>query len=86
LSGSFFVYAERLVAVDSGESAEYQAANVGEVGGAASGDAVAGQEIVKMVKRVVDGLGVLETVFALHEWNEEIDVFVASFLLGFLAR
>ena len=52
---------------------------VGEGGGAASG---AGQEIVKMVKRVVDGLGVLETVFALHERDEEIGVFVASFLLG----
>ena len=65
-----------------GEGAEEQAADGGEGGGAASGDAVAGEQIVEVIERSVDGLSVLETVFLLHKREEEIGAFVASFFLG----
>jgi hypothetical protein len=53
-----FVEAE--VFVDGGESAEEQAGDLGESGGAARGDASAGEKFVEGREGVVDTLGILE--------------------------
>jgi hypothetical protein len=58
-----FVAGELLV--DGGEGAEEQAGDVGESGGAASGDVAAGEEPKEMGEGMVDALGGLE-VFGAH--------------------
>jgi hypothetical protein len=49
-----------VVVLDGGEGAEEQAADVGEDGGAARGDAAFGEEIVEDAEGVVDALRPLE--------------------------
>ena len=70
------------IVVDSREGAQEQTADVGEGGGAASGDAIAGDQIVELVEREVDGLRALETIGALHEREEKVAVFVDGLFLG----
>jgi hypothetical protein len=59
------------------ERAEEQAADVGENGGTARGDAVLGQEFVEVAEGMVDALGGLEVV----EIPGEGDVKIGGFLL-----
>src|ERR1700686_2853721 len=51
-----------VVVVDGGEGTQEKAADVGEDGGAARGDAAFGEEIVESAEGVVDTLGPLEIV------------------------
>jgi hypothetical protein len=58
--------------LDAGESAEKQAGDVGESGGAASGDMAAGEETKEMGEGMVDALGGLEVFGALGEQVGEV--------------
>ena len=60
------------VAVDGGEGAEKHAGDVGESGGAARGDASAGEKFVEGGEGVVDALGVLEVAGVLGEHSGEV--------------
>jgi hypothetical protein len=60
------------VAVDGGEGAEKHAGNVGESGGAARGDASAGEKFVEGGEGVVDALGILEVAGVLGEFRGEV--------------
>jgi|SRR5271165_6623245 len=70
------------IVVDGREGAEEEAADVGEGGSAAGGDAVAGEQIVEMIQGMVDLLRGLEAVGALHERDEKVGVFFKSPFLG----
>lgn len=74
--------ADGVVVVDGWEGAEKQAADVGQSGGAAGGDAVAGEQIVEFVQRIVDVLRALEAVLLPHERVEEVGVAVENLLFG----
>jgi len=63
-----------VIGVDGGEGAELEAADVSENGGAASGDAIGGQEPVKVVERVVDALGGLKTLATVGESRVDVSV------------
>jgi hypothetical protein len=58
--------------VDGGEGTEEQAGDVGESGGAASGDLSAGEEFVEGGEGVVDALGILEVGGVLGEYSGEV--------------
>jgi hypothetical protein len=60
------------VAVDGGEGAEKHAGNVGESGGAARGDASAGEKFVEGGEGVVDALGILEVTGVLGKFRGEV--------------
>ena len=53
-------HAALIVGVDGGQGTEEEAINVGEDGGAASGDAIGGEKFVKAGEGEVDALGGLE--------------------------
>jgi len=57
---------------DAGESAEKQAGDVGESGGAASGDMAAGQETKEMGEGMVDAFGGLEVFGVLGKQVGEV--------------
>ena len=61
-----------VVVLDGGEGAEEQAADVGENGGAAWGDAAFGEEIVEDAEGVVDALRPLEIVSVPGEGDTKI--------------
>ena len=61
-----------VVVLDGGKGAEEQAADVGENGGAARGDAAFGEEIVEDAEGVVDALRPLEIVSAPGEGDTKI--------------
>jgi hypothetical protein len=69
-----------VVSVDLGQCAEEQAADVGEDGGAARGDAVLGQEFVEVLQGMVDALGSLEA----FEIADELKVVIGGLLLDLL--
>jgi len=58
--------------LEGGESAEKQAGDVGESGGAAGGDLAAGEETKEMGEGMVDALGGLEVFGALGEQVGEV--------------
>ena len=58
---------EFAVVIDAGVSAEEQAADVGEDGGAARGDAVFGDEFKEIGEGVIDALRGLETLTGFEE-------------------
>jgi hypothetical protein len=58
--------------VNGGEGAEEQAGDVGESGGAASGDVAAGEEPKEMGEGMVDALGGLEVFGAVGEQVGEV--------------
>ena len=61
-----------VVVLDGGEGAEEQAADVGENGGAARGDAAFGEEIVEDGEGVVDALRPLEIVSVAGEGDTKV--------------
>jgi hypothetical protein len=65
------------IGVDLRESAEKEAADVGENGGTAGRDAVLGQEFVKVLEGVVDALGGLEAL----EVSDELEAVIGGLLL-----
>jgi hypothetical protein len=63
------------------ESAENEAIDVSDDGGATRGDAALGEEIVESAESFVDGFGGLKVFGLAHEWGEQAEV-VLSLLLG----
>jgi len=61
-----------VVGVDLREGAEEQTANVRKNGGATSGDAVLGQELIEVVEGMVDALRGLEGLVVMAEMEEMI--------------
>jgi len=72
--------AEGFVVVDGRKGAEEQAADIGESGGAANGDAIAGEDFIKFSERMVDALGGLETVRGVHQLFGKVGVLLEAFL------
>ena len=68
--------------IDRRKGAEEAAADIGEGGGAAGGDAVARKEVIEVVQGVVNVLGGLEAIGLLHEREEEVGVFFESLFSG----
>ena len=68
------------VGVNLRQRAEKQAADIGEDGGAARGDAVLGQEFIEMLQGMVDALSGLET----FEILDQLEVVIGSLLLYLL--
>jgi hypothetical protein len=60
------------IGIDCGESAEEQAADVGECAGAARGDAATGQKGVEGGEGMIDALGVLEAAGLLSQGDGEV--------------
>jgi len=71
-----------VVVVDGGEGAEEQAGDVGEGGGAAGGDAIAGDEFIKLAEGMVDTLSGLKLDGSFCQGGIEIGVLVESSFLG----
>ena len=71
-----------IVVVDGRQGAEEQAGDVGKGGGAASGDAIAGDEFIKLAEGMVDALSGLKLDGSFGQWGIEIGVLVESSFLG----
>ncbi len=67
-----------VVGVDGGESTEEQTVDVRQNRSAARGDAVLGQEFVKVLEGMVDALGGLEAL----EVSDELEAVIGGLLLG----
>ena len=63
------------------ESAEDEAIDIGNDGGATRGDAALGEEIVEITERFVEGFGGLKVFAFAHERGEQAEV-IFSLLLG----
>ena len=63
------------------ESAEDEAIDIGDDGGASRGDAALGEEIVEITEGFVEGFGGLKVFAFAHERSEQAEV-IFSLLLG----
>ncbi len=71
-----------VVVVDGRQRAKEQAGDVGEGGGAASGDAIAGDEFIKLAEGMVDTLRGLKLDGSFGQRGIEIGVLVERSFLG----